>query len=102
MSYSQSEKMEIINIVEKSPLSVRRTLKELDVSPSSFYIWYHKYLEDGFDGLANKHKSPKQIWNTIPYWEKKRVISIARKNTDMSPRELACHITDKFSSFISE
>jgi len=53
MSYSQSEKIEI----EKSPLSARRTLKELEVSPSSFYTWYHKYLEDGFDGLANKHRS---------------------------------------------
>ena len=102
MSYSQSEKMEIINLVEKSPLSVRRTLKELDVSPSSFYTWYHKYLGNGFDGLANKHKSPKQIWNAIPYWEKKRVISIARKYSEMSSRELAFHITDKLGYFISE
>jgi putative transposase len=102
MSYSQSEKMEIINLVEKSPLSVRRTLKELDISPSSFYPWYHKYLEDGFDGLANKHRSPKQFWNAIPSWEKKRIISIARKNTEMSPRELAYHITDKVGYFISE
>jgi putative transposase len=102
MSYSQSEKMEIINIVEKSPLGVRRTLKELDVSPSSFYTWYHKFLDDGFEGLANKHKSPNQFWNAIPRWEKKRVISIARKNTNMSPRELACHITDKLGYFISE
>jgi len=102
MSYSQSEKMEIITIVEQSPLSARRTLQELKVSPSSFYAWYRKYLEDGFDGLANKHRSPKQFWNAIPYWERKRVVSIARKHTEMSPRELACHITDKVGYFISE
>ena len=102
MSYSQSEKMEIINLVENSPLGARRTLKELDVSPSSYYSWYRKYLEYGFDGLANKHKSPKRFWNAIPYWEKERVISIARKNTEMSPRELAYHITDKLGYFISE
>jgi putative transposase len=102
MSYSQSEKMEIINLVEKSPLSARWTLKELEVSPSSFYTWYRKYLEDGFDGLANKHRSPKQFWNAIPYWEKKQVLSIARKHTEMSPRELACHITDTRGYFISE
>jgi len=102
MSYSQSEKMEIINIVEKSALSVRRTLKELEVSPSSFYSWYSKYLEDGYDGLANKHRSPKQFWNAIPNWEKKQVISVAREHTEMSPRELACHITDKRGYFISE
>src|SRR5208337_3742920 len=55
-----------------------------------------------FDGLANKHKSHKQIWNAIPYWEKKRVVSIACKHIEMSPRELACHITDKLGYFISE
>jgi len=102
MSYSPSEKMEIINIVEQSPLSARRTLQELQVSPSSFYIWYRKFLEDGFDGLANKHRSPKQFWNAIPYWEKKQVVSVARKHTEMSPRELACYITDKKGYFISE
>lgn len=102
MSYSQSEKMEIINLVEQSPLSARRTLKELKVSPSSFYVWYRKFLEDGFDGLANKHRSPKQFWNAIPYWEKRRVVSVARKHTEMSSRELACYITDKMGYFISE
>jgi len=102
MSYTQSEKMEIITMVDQSPLSARRTLKELKVSPSSFYVWYRKFLEDGFDGLANKHRSPKQFWNAIPYEEKKRVVSIARKHTEMSPRELACHITDKVGYFISE
>ncbi len=102
MRYTQSEKMEIIRVVERSLLSVRRTLRELDVTPSSFYTWYRKYLEDGYDGLANNHKSPKQFWNAIPAWEKERVVQVARDYPEKSCREVACHIVDNFGYFISE
>ena len=44
--------MEIIRIVEGSHLSVRRTLRELGVGRSTFYGWYQRYLEEGYDGLA--------------------------------------------------
>jgi len=36
MCYSQSEKMEIIHLVEESELSVKQTLEELNVPRSSF------------------------------------------------------------------
>ena len=51
MRYTQAEKMEIIKIVENSELSVSRTLVELDVSRSTYYQWYRKYTEEGFEGL---------------------------------------------------
>lgn len=37
MHYSQSEKYEIIRIVEQSELGVNRTLKELKVNKTTFY-----------------------------------------------------------------
>jgi putative transposase len=37
MKYKQSEKMEIIRMVEESSLSVQQTLREIDVPRSSFY-----------------------------------------------------------------
>lgn len=43
MRYSQAEKMEVIRLVESSALSVRKTLLELQVNRSSFYMWYDKY-----------------------------------------------------------
>ena len=43
MSLSASEKLEVIRIAEESELSVRRTLRELDVSRSSFYRRYRQY-----------------------------------------------------------
>ncbi len=49
MRVSQAEKMEIIRIVEQSELSVRRTLEELNINRSTFYNWYRRYSEDGYD-----------------------------------------------------
>ena len=43
MRYSQAEKGEIIHLVEHSNLSIRKTLKELDVPRSSFCHWCLKY-----------------------------------------------------------
>jgi transposase-like protein len=58
MRYSPAEKMEIIQLVEHSNRSIRQTLAELDLPRSTFYDWYSKYQEEGFDGLADKKPGP--------------------------------------------
>jgi len=102
MRYSQSEKMEIICLVEKSDLPVKRTLEELDVHRGSFYKWYNRYLEAGYEGLANRSSSPHRFWNKIPEAERKRVVKSALDKPELSPRELAFDITDKEGWYISE
>ena len=102
MRYRQSEKMEIIRIVEESPLSIKQTLLELNVNRSTFYNWYRQYQEGGYDALKNHYRPPNQFWNEIPPWEKKKVVEIALEHPEMSPRELAFHITDKRKYYISE
>lgn len=102
MRYSQSEKMEIIRTVEGSQLGVKPTLRELQLSPSTFYEWYRKYREYGYDGLANRKSSPRKFWNKIPQPIRQQVVDIALEETDKSPRELAWHITDTQGYFISE
>ena len=102
MRYSQAEKMEIIRLVEESDLSVTRTLKELDVARSSFYRWYRRYEEKGYEGLRNRPPNSRRFWNKIPETEKASVVEIALERPEMSPRELAWHITDSKGSFISE
>jgi putative transposase len=47
MKYSPDEKYEIIRMVEQSDLGVKRTLKKIGIPKSSFYLWYHQYLEHG-------------------------------------------------------
>ena len=63
---------------------------------------WSKYEEGGYEALANQYRPPKQFWNEIPPWEKKRVVEIALEHAEKSPRELACHITDKYGYYISE
>jgi putative transposase len=102
MKYSQSEKMEIIRMVETSSLSVKQTLRKLELPRSSFYEWYRRYKEAGYNGLASRQKSRRQVWNKIPEWEKERVLEVAREYPEKSCREIAWHMTDKMDSFVSE
>jgi putative transposase len=100
--YSQAEKLEIIRIVEDSELSVKQTLLELDVPRSTFYDWYRRYLADGAEGLATRQTQQRQFWNQIPQHVREHVVDVALKHTEMSPRQLAWHITDTEGYFISE
>ena len=102
MRYTQSEKMEIMRLVRGSQLGVKRTLEELDVPRSSFYRWYKRYQEEGYDGLANRPPNSRRFWNKIPDCEKQRVIDVALAKPELTPRELAWEITDSHGAFISE
>jgi len=77
MRHSQTEKMEIIRIVEQSHLPIKHTLKELDIASSTFYNWYQRFQIYGYDGLADKSSRPGRIWNRIPDKERERVVQIA-------------------------
>ena len=102
MTLSASEKYEVIRLVEESELSVRRTLNELGVSRSSFYRWYKAYRDNGYEGLVARSKSPRQFWNKLPESVKEQCLEVALEHPELSPRELAWHITDQHEYFISE
>jgi transposase InsO family protein len=102
MRRSASEKMEIIRIVEGSELGVKSTLKELGISRSTFHEWYRQYLEKGYEGLKPRVSKRKSFWNKIPEKERQRVIETSLELPELSPRELAFHITDNQGWFISE
>ena len=59
IGYTTEEKGEIIHLVEHSDLPVKQTLAELQVSCSTFYEWYRRYLEEGPEGLAKKNSGRK-------------------------------------------
>lgn len=102
MRYTQAEKLEIIRLVEQSQLPVKRTLAELGIARSSFYDWYRRYQRDGYDGLAEHPSRPRRFWNRIPEAVREQVVQIALERPELSPRELAWHITDHEGYFISE
>jgi len=100
--YTAAEKMEIIRLVEGSNLLVKRTLEELDVPRSSFYRWYQAYSADGMEGLTPKPSQSRRFWNRIPDQQRDRVVAVAIEKPELSPWELAWHITDTEGWFISE
>ena len=102
MKYNQAEKFEIIRLVENSTLGVRKTLEQLSVSRSTFYGWYRRYLEDGYDGLQGASTRPRQFWNRIPDSERQKIIEYALDRPWMSCREISVDFTDSQSYFVSE
>lgn len=66
MRYSAAEKHEIITLVEKSTLSARRTLAQLDIPKSTFYGWYDRFVQGGIEALEDGTPAPKRVWNKIP------------------------------------
>ena len=62
MRYSASEKFEIIELVEQSSLSIRRTLAPIGIPRSTFYDWYSRYQEGGIEALEDGKPRPRRIW----------------------------------------
>lgn len=102
MRLTQSEKMEVIRLVESSDVSANQTLKQLGINKSTYYTWYKRYLEGGYDGLSVSKRSQNRVWNKIPEKEKSRVVEVALELPHLSSRELAWHITDTYKRYISE
>jgi len=102
MRFNASEKLEIIRLVEQSDLGVRMTLNQLNIPKSTFYDWYGRYREQGFEGLLPQVNPERKQWNQIPEHECEEVVKVALEQPEKSPRELAFHITDIKEWFISE
>ena len=101
MRLSAAEKLEIIQLVDRSDLGVNRTLRELGIHKSTFYKWYQAYLAKGPDGLEPQKRTRRQ-WNSIPEAQKQLVVEVALENPVLSPRELSVMLTDEQRVFISE
>ena len=101
MQLTINEKEEIIRLVDRSELGVNKTLKQLCIPKSTFYNWYQAYLNKGREGLCPISKT-RQQWNAIPEAQKELVAAVALEYPELSPRELACKLTDEQQIFIWE
>ena len=60
MRYPASEKLEIIRLVEKSHLPVRRTLDKLGIPNTTFYRCHDRYRAFGEAGLEDRTIGPRR------------------------------------------
>ena len=102
MRRTAAEKYELIRLVEGSELPMRRTLRELRLNRSTFYLWYHRYLQRGRAGLESNPSAARRYWNRIPPRVRQRVVEAALADPERSPRELAWQLTDREGHFLSE
>ena len=102
MRYPATEKLEIIRLVEGSPLPVRDTLTKLGIPRATFYRWYDRHRQGGPDALADRVPRAERVWNRIPQTVRDSVIQLALDEPALSPRELAARFTDTRRYFISE
>jgi putative transposase len=102
MRYPASEKLEIVRLVEQSPLPVKRTLDKLGIARATFYRWYDLYQSGGPEALDDRSPRPDRVWNRIPDAVRGRIINLALDEPALSPRELAVRFTDTESYFVSE
>ena len=102
MRYSASEKYELIQLVQGSELSVRKTLERLSINRSTFYGWLERYEKDGLAGLSDKPAKPSRVWNKISEQHQQAMLEMALDETDLSPRELAVKYTDTQGYYVSE
>ena len=102
MRYPASEKLEIIKIVEQSHLSARRTLEQIGVPAATFYRWCDRYQIGGPEALQDRPGRPDRVWNRIPDEVRDRIVQLALREPELSPRELAVRFTDTQGYFVSE
>ena len=102
MRYPASEKLEIIRLVEQSPLATKRTIDKLGIPHTTFYRWYDKYLTGGVEALEDCSPKPLRVWNRIPDDVRQQIVDLALHEPELSPRELAVRFTDTHHYFVSE
>ena len=95
MRYSASEKYEIIRLVERSDLSVRKTLAHLDIHRSTFYNWLQRYRDEGVDGLYDMKPVTDSAWNKIPAVHRTAIVDLAL-DLITSPAYILMQASDKF------
>ena len=97
-----SEKLEIIRLVERSHLPIRRTLDKLGIPSTTFYRWYDRYRAFGEVGRADRTSGPGRVWHRIPDEIRRQIVDLALDEPELSPRELAVTFTDTKGYFVSE
>jgi transposase InsO family protein len=96
------EKSEVLELVRKSPLSVKETLATLGVPRSTYYAWRRRQDEGGPAALRDRKPAARRVWNRLRPDEVATVLAYAHRYPDRSSRELACTLTDEAGFSVSE
>jgi transposase InsO family protein len=80
---------------------VAPTCRYFGISRSTFYIWYHRYLSFGAEGLKDRSTRPNRISNKIPSDIVKKVVELRLKRK-YGPKRMSYHLKQKYNWYISK
>jgi len=94
-----NQKAEILELVANSGLSTSGALSRLGIAKSTYYRWRQRQAEGRLEDREGGSKRP---WNHLTVEEEAVVLAEAGEHPQLSPRQLAFHITDRQGFFVSE
>jgi len=94
-----SEKAGVLAMVAASPLSKSQALAEMGIPRRTYYNWIRREKESKTRGVKTESRRP---WNKVKTEEEKLVIDQARASPELSPRQLALRLVDKYGCWVSE
>ena len=96
---NESEKAGVLSMVAASPLSKRQALSEMGIPRRTYYNWVRQEKRSKLRDINGKSRRP---WNKVKAEEEKLVTAQARASPELSPRQLALRLIDKYGCWISE
>jgi transposase InsO family protein len=97
-----TQKLIILEQVERSCLPKRATLRQMGIAHSTYYRWYRAYEMEGEAGLIDKPSHSRKVWNQLLPEERDTVVEQALLNPEESPRQIALRVTDACGFSVSE
>ena len=102
MRRKASVKAEVLQLVERSPLPVRQTLRELRLSAATYYRWRRRCSGKGLEALEDLPPRARRVWNRLRDEDRGFVVAYALEHPSLSPREVAARLVDRETRFVSE
>ena len=96
---SANERAGVLGIVSASPLSKRQALAEIGIPRRTYYNWVRREKQSKLEGGKSNGRRP---WNKVKAEEEKLVIDQARASPELSPRQLALRLIDRYGCWVSE
>ncbi len=94
-----SEKAGVLAVVAASPLSKSQALAEMGIPRRTYYNWVRREQRSKSGDGKSKSGRP---WNKVKVEEEKLVIDQGRASPELSPRQLALRLVDKYGCWVSE
>jgi putative transposase len=96
---SVNERSGVLAIIAASPSSKSQALAEMGIPRRTYYNWLRRETQGNLGEGKNKNRRP---WNKVKAEEEKLLIDQARASPELSPRQLALRLVDRYGMWVSE